>query len=229
MKYLKFTFFLIGVGALIIHFSLIGMSLFPDNPIKHQLKYELRSYVNPFFSQSWNLFSPTPINTNMTLLIQFKTFNGAITDTTDWVDIYQPLIEEKRRNFWSPAQRLSKFMTSCMQSVIESSQTYAQAVKEDTVLLRDSVKSKLAYEFYMSNTFGNQSIVQYSHFVFKKLFLGQDLNSFDSVFVRYEIFDSKFPRFSKRKLDYFDLKNYTFNKVASSYFKTSGNGITKNK
>jgi hypothetical protein len=228
VKYVRVAFLIIGVAALVIHFGFVGIYLFPDNPIKHQFKYELQSYVNPFFSQSWNLFSPTPINTNMTLLVQFKTFSGAKYDSTEWVDIYQPLIEEKRRNFWSPSQRLSKFMTSSMQSVIENSRTYIRAIKEDSLLARDSVKADSAYNVYMANTFGNQSIIQYSQYVFKKLLSNRDIRSLDSVFVRYEIFDSKFPRFSKRELDFFDLKNYAFSKITSSYYKLGLNTIAEN-
>ncbi|MBY0435056.1 MAG: hypothetical protein K2U26_13175 [Cyclobacteriaceae bacterium] len=219
MRYLKICAYLCGVGVLIAHFTFVGLYLLPDNPIKHQFKYELRGYVNPFFSQSWNLFSPTPINSNMTLLLQFKVYKSGAFDTTKWVDVYDPLIKEKRAKFWSPVQRLSKFMTSCMQSAIESNQSIVRTLKEDSTLLRDSIKANRVYHAYMASTFGAQSITQYSKYVLRRIFINENVDAFDSVFVKYEIFDSKFPRFSKRELDFFDLDNYTFAKVTSDFYR----------
>ncbi|MFM7429550.1 MAG: DUF5819 family protein [Flammeovirgaceae bacterium] len=218
----------IGMGMLSAHFFFIGLYLLPDNPIKHQFKYELSSYVNPFFSQSWNLFSPTPVNTNMTLLIQFKTVSGGAQDTSVWVDVYKPHIDEKKNSFWSPAQRISKFMTSCMQSTLEGNKALINLLKEDSMVRNDSVKAKKMYQAYIDGNFGTQSIIQYSHYVFNKIYNSPEKN-YDSVFVRFEIFDAKFPRFSKREQDFFDSKNYFFSKLRSKYYALHGHEIAGRK
>ncbi|CAN5392527.1 hypothetical protein BH10PSE19_BH10PSE19_19390 [soil metagenome] len=208
-----------GVILLIIHFTIVGLSLLPDNPIKHQMKYEIRSYMEPIFTQTWNLFSPTPINTNMTVLIQFKLYNAGKIDSTEWVDIYEPLIKEKRASFWSPVQRISKFMTSCMQNVLESNNNFVKMVQQDSTLRTDSVKSKLLYDRHMSVSFGHTSLIQYSNYVLLRMKSASEISGADSIMVRYEIFNAKFPRFSKREIDFYDLKSYKFNKMTSKFYK----------
>lgn len=217
----KYITLLVGLSALITHFTIVGLSLMPDNPLKHQYKYQIAAYINPLFSQSWCLFSPTPVNTNMTILVQFKSFdNGAIRDTTNWVDLYQPLIEEKRNNFWSPVQRVSKFMTSIMQNISEHNNTFFEDAKKDSLLSKNPEALQKAYEKNLQNCMGHNSLLQYSNFVFDKMHGTQMYlpKGIDSVQVRYQIFDSEFPRFSKRNLDYFDLNNYKFSKSTSNFY-----------
>lgn len=214
----KNILFFICIGVLLFHFSVIALSLLPDNPIKHQYKYETNSYINPLFSQCWNLFAPEPINTNMTVLVQFKIYNKDSIVTTKWLDLMEPLILQKRKSFWSPVQRISKFITSSLQNITEHSKIMIDQIKKDTTLTNDSLATQIAYENSFSSCYGHKSILQYSNYVFYKM---NYQGKIDSVLVRYEIFNSKFPRFSKRKENFFDIKHYEFTKSVSKFNRLS--------
>ncbi len=204
--------------GLIYHFSLIAIYQFPDNPIKHKYKIEINSYVDPMFSQAWTLFSPNPINSNMSLLYQFQYKNNGKIVSTSWIDVTQPLITNRKENYWSPYQRISKFIQSSMQNINENNNLIAEHIKATDSLKNDKLKSNVFYQKAMNTAYGHKCILQYSQFVAKKYFKN-DLNNFKNLFVRYKIFNAKFPRFSKRNEDYYDLKKYTFEEVQSIYYR----------
>ena len=203
--------------ALLMHFFIIALKLLPDNPINHQNKFQIRSYVDPFFSQNWNLFSPNPVNTNLTVLLQFKIYSNGRVDTTNWVDIMQPLVDAKREYFWTPAQRISKFVTTYMQQMNETKRLILEIISKDDTLSSDTKKAEEFFENALVQTIGHQAIIQYSHYVFNKLRLEKNYKNIDSIHVRYNTFNAVFPRFSKRKLDYFDPNNYEFSQSVSKY------------
>lgn len=213
------SFLLLGSGILLLgfHFLVIALSLSPDNPLKHQYKIQISRYVEPFFSQSWNLFSPNPINSNMTVLLKFKIFERGRVDTTQWVDIMAPLIDHRKTHFWSPAQRVTKYLTSCMHSILENRKITLDFIAKDDSLSKDSLAAAKFYSRLSKEWFGHQAIIQYANYVFQKMSGEWRLQGMDSVFVTYKIFDAKFPRFSKRKQDYFDLKNYQFAEYQSEF------------
>lgn len=203
---------------LIAHFTIVGFYQFPDNPLKHQYKRQLEGYIDPFFSQTWTLFAPLPINTNMSLLVQFKYPDGNTEKTTQWIDVSVPARSEREKNFWSPAQRISKFLNSSMQDITEYNIKFYDYLKEEQSVKRDTNQIKKDYTEGFSQTFGHVSIMRYSKHVARNYFAGIN-KAPTSVEVRYKIFNAKFPRFSNRKKDYYDLKNYTFSEVLSDFYK----------
>jgi len=211
--------FLVGVGSIFLafHFLVIALSLAPDNPLKHQFKFQIYRYVNPFFSQSWNLFSPNPINSNMTVLLKFIVYENGRADTTQWVDIMPPLIEHRKKHFWSPTQRITKFLTSCTQSILENRKMTLEYIAKDDSLAKDSIAAATFYSRLAKQWFGHTAIIQYASYVFKQMNGPQNFRNADSTYVTYKIFDAKFPRFSKRNLNFFDLKNYQFAEYQSEY------------
>lgn len=204
---------------LLIHFIIIGFNQFPDNPVKHKFKKELINYTNPFFTQTWKLFSPNPVNTNMNLLIQFKYTHKGKENTSDWMDISEPLFSSRQNNFWSASQRISKFLTSCMQSIQENQANLAKEIKNNDTLskLTDSQVIEL-YKKSTSSTYGHQSILQYSECVARIYFSKKNIIP-SSIEVKYKIYSAKFPRFSKREEDYYNFKNYTFSHIVTDFQK----------
>ena len=117
------------VVIFIVHFSILFFYQLPDNPLKHEFKYEIHSYVDPFFTQTWTLFAPNPINSNMSLLMRFEYENkDGKSKTVDWIDITESLIEDRKKSFWSPSQRMSKFTQSCMSDIQENNDLYKPAL-----------------------------------------------------------------------------------------------------
>jgi hypothetical protein len=212
---LRKTTTIILYSILILHFIVIGFSQFPDNPLQHQYKVQLNHYMDPYFAQAWTLFAPNPVSTNMNLLVQFEYELNDKSTLSDWLDASDPLTKEHQISFWSPSQRVSKFLMSSMQIVNDNHNEFYKSVKVDTVLSKvDSLKIQKLYEKSMISNYGHCSLIQYSSFIAQKYFYEKKINP-QKIFVRYKIFNSKFPRFSKRKIDYYDLKNYTYSQLTS--------------
>ena len=193
------------VATLFLHFSIVALDLLPDNPIKHQYKRELLYYMNPLFAQSWNLFAPNPVNFDTAILLQFKKMKKGNENTTAWVDIIEPLLEIRRQSFWSPTQRVLKNMSSITQSIAETNNNiriYIQ--KTDSLKNKDVVIDKIYSRLYPTSP-GHIALIQYSKYVYKNM---NETADFDSVLVRYRIVYQEYPRFSKRKQDYNDKKNW---------------------
>lgn len=206
----------ITVVVIVMHFSILALHQLPDNPLKHQYKRELTGYVEPFFSQAWTLFSPNPINTNMSLLMRFEFEDKGLSDTTDWIDITEPLIKIREASFWSPAQRISKFTQTCMTNINESHRKIIKHIEETDSLKNDAVKAGEFYHQAMAGSFGYRSLVQYSQYVARNYFAEHRMAP-GVVRLQYKILNAKFPRFSRRSLDYYDLDNYEFTELSSQF------------
>lgn len=202
--------------VLLMHFSILALHQLPENPLQHQFKKNLLAYVDPFFSQAWTLFAPNPINSNMSLLMRFEYNISNNVDTTNWIDITEPLIKIREANFWSPAQRISKFTQTCMSNVNESHKKIIEHIGKTDSLKSDTLKAKSFYMKAMATSYGYKSILQYSQYVANNYFNGKGLLP-NKVKLQYKVLNSRFPRFSKRKLDYYDLANYEFTELSSSF------------
>jgi hypothetical protein len=204
------------VVIMVMHFSILALHQLPDNPLQHQYKRELTAYVEPFFSQAWTLFSPNPINTNMSLLMRFEFEDKVPSDTTEWIDITEPLIKVREASFWSPAQRISKFTQTCMTNISESHKKIMKHIEETDSLKNDASKAGEFYRHAMAGSFGYRSLVQYSQHVARNYF-AQQRKTPKEVKLQYKILNAKFPRFSRRTLDYYDLDNYEFTELSSQF------------
>lgn len=157
---------------LFFHFSVLFLYQFSDNPIKHQYKYEITSYVEPFFSQRWTLFAPNPINSNMSLLMNFKyKLNGEDKwNQTDWIDTTEPLIKDRQKHFWSISQRLSKFTQSCMSNINETHTLLLKKINDIDSLKNDTLKFKKFYNVYFPKSYGHISVIKYSKHISNNFF-----------------------------------------------------------
>ena len=202
---------------LICHFAILAIYQLPDNPIKHKFKMEISDYVDPFFSQAWTLFAPNPINSNMSLFYQFQySIKGKVYNSS-WIDVTDPIIKNRRQNFLSPYLRISKFTQSAIMNINENNTLLVKYIKEHDTLAKDKVKADKFYQDAINISYGHKSILQYSQYVAKNYFKKNLINT-EKIYVKYKIFNSRFPRFSKRNLDYYNLKNYTFEQLESTYY-----------
>jgi hypothetical protein len=82
---------------------MIELSNLPENAIAIDLRHHVKSYVQPLFTQNWNLFAPTPVSSDVTVVARVKecTAPGACK-LSPWFSISTPLLESVRRNRFSP-------------------------------------------------------------------------------------------------------------------------------
>ncbi len=206
------------VGALFVfHFLVIAVELMPDNPIGHQYKYQVAGYLEPFFTQNWNLFAPNPINSNVTLRYRFEMFDSGQKKTTSWLDATTPVIETKHASFWTPSQRFAKFMTSSFVNVQKARERIFEHIADTDSLSADSTVALAFYKKAIQFSSGHRAIQHFALSVFRS-HTGTLITEYDSVRARYRIYTARFPRFSERKLDYFDLDHYEFVQQTSDPF-----------
>lgn len=206
------------IAILCVHFSILGIYQLPKNPIQHQFKYELNDYVNPFFTQTWTLFAPNPINFNMSLLMRFEYEDNGETKLTEWVDLTEPILKLRKDNFLAPLLRINKFTESCMSSINNDHIAIMNHIAETDSIKTDSVKSKELYYKTIASSYGYKSIIQYSKYVAKNYLKTNSIEG-KNVKMQFKIFNAIFPRFSKRKEDYYDLNNYKFNEIIFDFVK----------
>ncbi|TGE27422.1 DUF5819 family protein [Hymenobacter metallicola] len=201
------------------HFLIVAFSLLPDNPIKHQFKREIAEHMFPIFQQNWNLFAPNPVSSNWTVMYQYKVYAQGRVHTTEWQDAVTPLLQEKKTAFWSPVQRVLKHISSGVIDIMEFNRKFKDYVAENDTLKNDSLKAERLYPIAVRECTGHKGLLQYSSYVYSRLGKPAGFGRPDSVRVRYSIQNAHFPRFSKRDLDYFDKKNYTYTHSTSKEYK----------
>lgn len=77
--------------ALAVHFAATVLYVAPSNILWERHGGAIHSYMNPEFSQAWNVFAPDPpqVSLNLHARAQYET-QDARTEVTDWVDISAP-------------------------------------------------------------------------------------------------------------------------------------------
>ena len=92
-----------GLG-LAAHFSLVEISNVPTSPLKLKMAGLLDSYVNPYFSQRWNFFAPTPPTFDIVLLARGRYLDPDTNEieNSQWVDVSDTLIDAIRKNRLTP-------------------------------------------------------------------------------------------------------------------------------
>ena len=204
---------------LIYHFSVVALSVGPDNPLKHQFSSEISDHMEPFFGQSWNLFAPNPANSNVRILFRYIYFEDGRSDTTKWLDIIEPILNQKKSNPLAPSQRLLKLFSSCHGNI---SKMYGKSLELRKELQKDSIYQSTYLLDSISNGFietcaGHSVLKRYGLMVYEKL----EHPDTDSTLFQYEILTKRFPRFSKRDLDYYNEDHYTATMIKSKYYTIS--------
>jgi Family of unknown function (DUF5819) len=73
-------------------------------PLRPRIKSLVDSYVNPYFSQRWNFFAPTPPTYDLVLLARGRYVDPdtAEIENSEWVDVSDALIGALRKNRLTP-------------------------------------------------------------------------------------------------------------------------------
>jgi hypothetical protein len=123
-------FVLVAFGALallacLFHATMSVLFVLPPNPISDELRPVVVGYTHPLFEQYWNVFAPTPIDSDMSIYARAKRAGASDVHATPWVDVSAPLLAAVRAN------RLSLYSTLKVAQM-----TLAVAAKNDKVLGR---------------------------------------------------------------------------------------------
>ncbi len=94
------------LGLLVFHFTAVGLYVCPPNPVSLASRAWVEPYINPYFSQRWELFAPEPGGTNDSVQVRcHRQVAGALV-VTDWIDITAPLVRAHQRNRLGSASRM---------------------------------------------------------------------------------------------------------------------------
>jgi len=108
--------------VLMLHFSLVQLYNMPLSPLQLRFINQLSSYVNPFFSQKWSFFAPTPIDRSYSLVARARYVDKHSDQpgTTDWFDVSDPLIDALRKNRLTPLFDMEIGVSNALISVVNA-------------------------------------------------------------------------------------------------------------
>jgi hypothetical protein len=102
-------------GLLAFHFAATLVHLTPMNPLKLRLQPVVDRYINPYFSQKWELFAPDPVVDTKELLVSCRVRRAAQSvEETAWSNMTAPLRQLKYHYRFSPADRLERVQTAAL-------------------------------------------------------------------------------------------------------------------
>ncbi|MEO0459947.1 MAG: DUF5819 family protein [Myxococcota bacterium] len=90
----------------LFHFTAVLLYVSPPNLVSLSSRPWVESYIDPIFSQRWELFAPEPGGRNQRLHIQCHGEADGETWSSDWIDITTPIVRAKRVNRLGPAARM---------------------------------------------------------------------------------------------------------------------------
>jgi hypothetical protein len=104
---------------LAVHFVLIQVANMPLSPMQLALNGPISHYVNPYFTQRWNFFSPNPPDDG-TLLIVRGTYRleGQSQLITGWVDASTPFYNAVASNRLTPVFLVELGMSNALSSLM---------------------------------------------------------------------------------------------------------------
>jgi hypothetical protein len=97
------------------HFGATLIHLMPMNPIKMRLQPAVDRYIEPYFSQRWELFAPDPVLDTREVLVacRVKQPSGADQETA-WSNVTTPLRQLKYHYRLTPADRLERVQSGAL-------------------------------------------------------------------------------------------------------------------
>jgi hypothetical protein len=104
---------ILGLGALLFHFSVTLVYVFPLNPLKAASIGRIGGYMGTLFSQNWSLFAPVPQHTNLDVLVQCRTGRDI---QSGWFDLEGAFLDGLHRYPFGAYVRLVRMPTDAVRS-----------------------------------------------------------------------------------------------------------------
>jgi hypothetical protein len=119
------AFALAVMAACAFHAAITVLFVLPPNPIGESVRPLVLAYTHPVFEQYWNVFAPTPIDSDVSVFARVKPRGAPDSAAGPWFDVSKTLIDEDKK---SPLSQYSTLKIVQM--------TVAVAAKNDKVLGR---------------------------------------------------------------------------------------------
>lgn len=97
---------------LVAHFSMSALYVLPPTPLRISLDSTLNQTIGRYFAQNWSLFAPTPISSNIALIVrpldagEVQAALAGSCPTGGWYDVSTPAWHESQRQRFSAYDRL---------------------------------------------------------------------------------------------------------------------------
>ena len=202
---MKKTIQIILGTILSIHFFIVILQLLPNNPLATKYGKVITRYMSPYFSQSWEMFTP-PVNSNRVVIFEFVTYSKGKADTVKR-DATTSLIEESKKKS-SAIIRISDFLSWNISGLYQLNNVLLDSIEKNKKLNSDSVAKENFFYRKMEKSLFFQDLYKYSKKCFYKVYTIPQLQLIDSAFVTISIMNREFPDFENRYADYNDINNY---------------------
>jgi hypothetical protein len=111
---------LLGV-AVLGHFTITAAYVAPPSPLRMKLLPLFHSYLDPYFSQRWELFAPDPVTDTRLLMVSCRVHGtGGGTEETAYSNMTSPLREMKDRYRLTPADRIDRVQQGALHIMFEA-------------------------------------------------------------------------------------------------------------
>ncbi|EIM08415.1 hypothetical protein A1A1_00823 [Planococcus antarcticus DSM 14505] len=178
---LKIWFYLL-LSFVIFHSSVTIMYNFPSTPLKERFESEINSYIEPLFTQTWTLFAPNPVSTNVGVEVKMTHNNNT---ETQWISFSELVHEESQKNFFSHYQFYANALIQMQGEAIRISEELTSSKsKEEEISSEISQNSQIDYVEQVINredisTFLEENGVIYSLYGF--IYTYFENNHFDNI------------------------------------------------
>ena len=186
------------LGVFIVHFILVTISVLGNIKVMPNglVKDVAKIYTIPFFEQNWGMFSNPPTTTRK-VYFQYHTPNYVNPEegeiVSEWYDVNSSIYKYNKSHFFSVAQRLIKFESSCLNSIFQVIEKCKDPTPE---LCIEYSPGFIALRNYAKIIYTNST--------------GITIDEFSEVKFKIKVLEEHFPGFEDRDLDYFDKENYEF-------------------
>jgi hypothetical protein len=117
-------------ATLLAHFGLTVLYLTPLNPVRLIYGKYAEAYMQPFFKQRWSLFAPNPPLDNRSIALRCRVADPAGVRETDWIELDQMVIKVRRKNLFSPVERLGRVNRVILSSALGTRNEMVALFKE---------------------------------------------------------------------------------------------------
>ena len=182
-RFVLAAFACVVAAACAFHAAMSILYVLPPNPVGESVRPVVLAYTHPLFEQYWNVFAPTPLESDISVFARTKPHGAADSAAGPWVDVSKTLIDEDRRNPFTQYSTLK---------IVQM--TVAVAAKNDKILGHRVLTPKEAQA--IRDPRHRPMILE----VMKRLALavGADSLAPGAGEVQLALADHKFPRFTHR-------------------------------
>jgi len=139
MKKIKMWFSVL-LAFVVFHSTITIFYNLPITPFKSPFNKVINIYMNPLFTQTWTLFAPNPVSTNIGVEVKFSYENNK---KTEWISFSDTVLEQSQRSFFSHYQFYKGALTQMDNDMKEASvKIMNQLEDEGNKELLDKLKSK---------------------------------------------------------------------------------------